>query len=104
MLIEDCVRSSEFYAHRTNPVCPGTERLLKELEAEGDARRPLALKISRVSLCHPPFEAEVSPPIGCVLEHVALINEVDSYDAQADAVSMMTLHASKGLEFPVSLS
>ena len=35
------------------------------------------------------------------LEQVALITDVDSYDSSLDRVSMMTLHAAKGLEFPV---
>lgn len=35
------------------------------------------------------------------LEEVALIADVDSYDTTADAVTLMTLHAAKGLEFPV---
>ncbi|NLJ26269.1 MAG: DNA helicase PcrA [Firmicutes bacterium] len=35
------------------------------------------------------------------LEHVALVADVDSYDETADAVVMMSLHAAKGLEFPV---
>lgn len=35
------------------------------------------------------------------LEEVALISEIDSYDEQAEAVTLMTLHAAKGLEFPV---
>ncbi|MEW6048680.1 MAG: 3'-5' exonuclease, partial [Bacillota bacterium] len=35
------------------------------------------------------------------LAHVALMSDVDAYDEQAQAVSMMTLHAAKGLEFPV---
>lgn len=39
--------------------------------------------------------------LGTLLEYVALISDVDTYDTQADAVSMMTVHASKGLEFPV---
>ena len=33
------------------------------------------------------------------LEEVALISDIDSYDADTDAVTMMTLHSAKGLEF-----
>lgn len=35
------------------------------------------------------------------LEQVALIADVDSYDPSLDRVTLMTLHAAKGLEFPV---
>ncbi len=35
------------------------------------------------------------------LEEVALLSDIDSYDTKADAVTLMTLHAAKGLEFPV---
>jgi DNA helicase-2/ATP-dependent DNA helicase PcrA len=35
------------------------------------------------------------------LEEVALVSDIDSYDAKGDAVTLMTLHAAKGLEFPV---
>jgi DNA helicase-2/ATP-dependent DNA helicase PcrA len=35
------------------------------------------------------------------LEQVTLASDVDSWDEQADHVSVMSLHASKGLEFPV---
>ncbi len=35
------------------------------------------------------------------LEEVSLISDVDSFDQSADAVTLMTLHAAKGLEFPV---
>jgi len=35
------------------------------------------------------------------LEEVALISDLDSYDPNGDAVTLMTLHAAKGLEFPV---
>lgn len=35
------------------------------------------------------------------LEEVALLSDVDSYDPHADSVVLMTLHAAKGLEFPV---
>ena len=35
------------------------------------------------------------------LEEVSLITDVDSYDPSLDRVTLMTLHAAKGLEFPV---
>lgn len=35
------------------------------------------------------------------LEDVALMTDIDNYNADTDAVVLMTLHASKGLEFPV---
>jgi DNA helicase-2/ATP-dependent DNA helicase PcrA len=35
------------------------------------------------------------------LEQITLASDVDSWDEQQDRVSVMTLHAAKGLEFPV---
>src|SRR5207244_10385674 len=40
------------------------------------------------------------PTLQAFLEHVALMSDVDSYQEGAEAVTMMTLHAAKGLEFP----
>ena len=34
------------------------------------------------------------------LEEIALISDIDSYNADADQVVMMTIHSAKGLEFP----
>ncbi len=46
-------------------------------------------------------EAELEPTLLGFLEEVALITSVDKYDENADAVVLMTVHAAKGLEFPV---
>ena len=35
------------------------------------------------------------------LQQTALISDVDSFDSDAGAVAMMTMHAAKGLEFPI---
>lgn len=35
------------------------------------------------------------------LEQVALVSDIDNYDTTTDRVSLMTIHAAKGLEFPV---
>ena len=45
-------------------------------------------------------EAE-EPTLSGFLEEVALVSDVDRYDESADAVTLMTIHSSKGLEFPV---
>ncbi len=44
---------------------------------------------------------EDSPrPLDLFLSHVSLVADIDQHDPQADAVSLMTLHNAKGLEFP----
>lgn len=35
------------------------------------------------------------------LEEIALISDMDNYSTDTDAVTLMTLHAAKGLEFPI---
>ena len=39
--------------------------------------------------------------LGEFLENVALVSDSDNYDENADALTLMTLHSAKGLEFPI---
>lgn len=41
------------------------------------------------------------PNLGNFLENIALVADVDSLVDEGDAITLMTLHSSKGLEFPV---
>ena len=41
------------------------------------------------------------PTLDSFLEDVALMSDIDNYNADSDAVVLMTLHSAKGLEFPV---
>lgn len=41
------------------------------------------------------------PTLAGFLEQVALISDIDTLDESGNAVTLMTLHAAKGLEFPV---
>jgi DNA helicase-2/ATP-dependent DNA helicase PcrA len=60
--------------------------------ADADARRLHQLTLRAV-----PFEDRLAD----FLEATVLQSETDAYDPRADRVALMTLHASKGLEFPV---
>ena len=44
---------------------------------------------------------EGRPTLTGFLEEIALVADIDNYDSSADAVSLMTIHSAKGLEFPV---
>jgi DNA helicase-2/ATP-dependent DNA helicase PcrA len=59
-------------------------------DADADRLRQLALRAA-------PF----GDRLGDFLEMTALQSETDAYDPRADRVTLMSLHASKGLEFPV---
>jgi superfamily I DNA/RNA helicase len=48
-----------------------------------------------------PLAARCGNDLGRFLAELALGDEVDTWDPRADRVSLLTLHAAKGLEFPV---
>ena len=41
------------------------------------------------------------PDLASFVEHLSLLSDVDTWDRRANAVTLMTLHSVKGLEFPV---
>ena len=78
--------------------------LLRELEAENDIDRVENVK-ELISTTRQ-YESEAlqmgeTPSLGGFLENVSLVADIDNLDPNAEAVTMMTLHAAKGLEFPV---
>jgi len=47
------------------------------------------------------FDANPESTLDLYLQEIALLADTDSYDADAERVTMMTVHAAKGLEFKV---
>jgi superfamily I DNA/RNA helicase len=74
-------RIHEFLAHR---------RVEALGEANGEHLRQLARRAA-------PWGADLAG----FLEAMALQSETDAYDPRADRVTLMTIHAAKGLEFPM---
>ncbi|MFQ6134008.1 MAG: 3'-5' exonuclease, partial [Armatimonadota bacterium] len=46
-------------------------------------------------------ETPEEPTLEAFLEHISLLTDIDQLDDQGNAVVLMTLHAAKGLEFPI---
>lgn len=46
-------------------------------------------------------DAAETPTVAAYLENVALVTELDRLDTSTDFVTLMTLHAAKGLEYPL---
>ncbi|MCL4859117.1 MAG: UvrD-helicase domain-containing protein [Caldilineaceae bacterium] len=63
-------------------------------EPRSDAASDRVAQLRRRAL---PYGAQ----LGDFLDALALLRETDYYDARADRITLMTLHAAKGLEFPV---
>jgi len=74
-----------------------------ELKKEGEFKAKTKIEnVKELLLAIQEFEEEnEDKSLSAFLEYVALITDVDLYRGEEDAVTLMTLHSAKGLEFPV---
>ena len=103
VLIEDCAELlktlslPDFYEEvmlRTGYLAMLEEK--DDVESRTRAENIRELKSSIISY----VENTDTPTLAGFLEEIALYTDIEQYDADADAVVMMTMHAAKGLEFP----
>jgi DNA helicase-2/ATP-dependent DNA helicase PcrA len=78
----------------------GYRKMLKESKDEEDQQR--LANIEELITAAAQFAKENSTAtIADFLESITLSSDLDSWDSEQDVVSVMTMHAAKGLEFPV---
>ncbi|MBE6776344.1 MAG: ATP-dependent DNA helicase PcrA [Ruminococcaceae bacterium] len=86
-LFEDIIRKTDYMAHLRLDKEKGSERIENIYELVTNLKN---------------FQSENEEvTLSGFLEEVALMTDIDNYNAQQDAVVLMTIHSSKGLEFPV---
>ena len=77
----------------------GYRAMLADGSEEGDERWANLLELRSVTARYDDLTPDDA--LDRFLEETALVADQDSYEAGADAVTLITLHAAKGLEFPV---
>ena len=77
----------------------GYRRYLLEDFEDGEERWENVQELVNVAAQYD--ELEPASALSTFLEDVALVADTDEYDEKVDAVTLITLHAAKGLEFPV---
>ena len=77
----------------------GYVRALEEKNTAEDAARIENVQELKSNIIAFAKEAE-NPTLAGFLDEVALYTDLDNYDQSADCVTLMTMHAAKGLEFP----
>lgn len=102
-LIEECaalldtMTLPEFYEEllvRTGYI----DMLMEKNDAENRARAENVRELKSSIISY--VENTDEPSLNGFLEEIALYTDIEQYDAEADAVVIMTMHSSKGLEFP----
>ena len=72
-----------------------------EYEGESRVENINELFSSIKEFCQRRLDEERDDSLSAFLEEVSLMTDVDNWNNSANAVTLMTLHAAKGLEFPV---
>lgn len=76
--------------------------LAEEAEADGDADHEREQNVREFLSTARQFEETAeNPTLSSFLEEMALVSDVDNLEEGQDAVTLMTVHSAKGLEFPV---
>ena len=90
-------------ASRDSPNTCCDQRLSAGAEEEATVEAETRLENLRefISVAAQFEEENPEADLNAFLEHVALVSDVDVMDDEARAVTLMTLHSAKGLEFPV---
>ncbi|HEX5825364.1 MAG TPA: UvrD-helicase domain-containing protein [Candidatus Limnocylindrales bacterium] len=77
----------------------GYRAMLADGSEDGEDRWANLLELRSVTTRYDDLEPEDA--LDRLLEETALVADQDTYEGDADAVTLITLHAAKGLEFPV---
>ncbi|MEK6720338.1 MAG: UvrD-helicase domain-containing protein [Chloroflexota bacterium] len=77
----------------------GYRAMLADGSEDGEERWANLLELRQVTTRYDDLSPEDA--LDRLLEETALVADQDSYEGSADAVTLITLHAAKGLEFPV---
>ena len=77
----------------------GYRAMLADGSEEGEDRWNNLLELRAVTTRYD--DLEPADALDRLLEETALVADQDAYEGEADAVTLITLHAAKGLEFPI---
>ncbi|HET7168443.1 MAG TPA: UvrD-helicase domain-containing protein [Candidatus Limnocylindrales bacterium] len=77
----------------------GYRAMLADGSEDGEERWANLLELREVTTRYDDLDPEDA--LDRLLEETALVADQDAYEGDADAVTLITLHAAKGLEFPV---
>ncbi|NOX61774.1 MAG: UvrD-helicase domain-containing protein [Chloroflexi bacterium] len=77
----------------------GYREWLRDGSEEGEDRWANVMELRNVATVYDELPLELA--LDAFLEEVALVSDVDNYEPDPNAPTLLTLHAAKGLEFPV---